>query len=216
MSLLLKVCGITREEDARAAAEAGAHWCGFIFHAPSPRGCSAPQAAAIRTPGLARVGVFVDQDAGAIREIMDAARLDMAQLHGGRDAAFTAECARLIGARRLIRAFWPQRHPSITDLEEHMKAHAPCCAFFLLDAGADGGGSGRSLEWAALRGLEAPRPWLLAGGLNADNVVEALRQCAPGGLDFNSGVEEAPGRKDARKIRAALTAGRRARKEDDA
>lgn len=205
--LTLKVCGMTRQEDVDCAAQAGARMCGFIFHPASPRCCGVERAASLRSSSLIRVGVFVEQSPEEIRDIMTAAQLNMAQLHGPRDAVFTAECARLLGAKRIIRVFWPQRHRTRAGLEDHMRAHAPYCAYFLLDAGQQGGGSGTPLRWAALRQLDAPRPWLLAGGLGPDNALEAAQACSPAGLDFNSGVESAPGQKNHAKLRAALAAG---------
>lgn len=206
--LLIKICGITRQEDADAAAIARADMCGFIFHEGSPRLCTAARAAAITTPNLRRVGVFVGQDARSVRDIMREARLDMAQLHGPQSPIHTADCARLVGAENIIRVFWPQKHPSRADLEEHFHGHSRHCAYFLLDAGQGGGGSGKALRWQALRGLTSPRPWLLAGGLSPTNAAEALALNLAGltGLDFNSGVEDQPGQKNPEKIHAAVKA----------
>ena len=207
-ALLVKICGITRQQDADAAVAAGADMCGFIFHEGSPRCCTPEQVAALHTPGLRRVGVFVGQSPREVRHIMQEARLDMAQLHGPQNPMHTADCARLLGAENIIRVFWPQRHPSRADMEEHLRGHSRHCAYFLLDAGQQGGGSGKPLRWQALRGLDSPRPWLLAGGLGPHNAAEALALGLAGlaGLDFNSGVEEAPGSKSAAKIQAAVAA----------
>ena len=87
-----------------------------------------------------------------------------------------------------------------------MERHAHAAGMFLLDAGTSGGGSGQRVDGEGLRGLHAPRPWLLAGGLTPENVREAVEACAPHGVDFNSGLESEPGRKDPSRIRAALTA----------
>ena len=206
--LLVKVCGLTRQQDADACAEAGVDLCGFIFHPASPRGVTPAVAAGLHSHGMARVGVFVKQSADEVLAIMDAARLDFAQLHGGQDAAF---CDR-VGPERVIRAAWPQRHADRSALQAELAGLAPHVRCFLLDAGTSGGGHGATMDWSALRGLAPGAPWLLAGGLTPDNVAGAVAPCGghdPGaliGVDLNSGVESAPGQKDATRVAAALAA----------
>lgn len=200
--MLSKICGLTRQEDVDEAARLGARFCGFIFHPKSPRSIAPEQAARLQSGSMQRVGVFVEQNAGEIARIMREARLDLAQLHGGQSVA----CARDVGAERVIRVLWPDRYMHRALLHNELQKYAETCAWYLLDAGLAGGGSGRRLEWQDLYGLRAPHPWLLAGGLNADNVERALKQCAPDGVDFNSGIENAPGRKNLRKMAAAVRA----------
>ena len=200
--MLTKVCGLTRQEDVDAAARLGADFCGFIFHPASPRCISPQQARALDSGRMARVGVFVDQDAEEILAIMAGARLGYAQLHGAQDRA----TAQRIGPARVIRVLWPERFASRAELVAEMAAWADSCALFLLEAGHGGGGSGRPQDWTRLAGLVSPRPWLLAGGLTPGNTAAALAACAPGGLDFNSGVEEAPGNKSPDLLAAALAA----------
>ncbi|MBZ2172097.1 phosphoribosylanthranilate isomerase [Nitratidesulfovibrio sp. SRB-5] len=206
--LLVKVCGLTRQQDADACAEAGVDLCGFIFHPASPRAVTPAVAAGLHSHGLARVGVFVKQSADEVLAIMDATRLDFAQLHGGQDAAF---CDR-VGPERVIRAAWPQRHADRSALQAELAGLAPHVHCFLLDAGTSGGGHGATMDWSALRGLAPGAPWLLAGGLTPDNVAGAVAACGghdPGaliGVDLNSGVESAPGQKDATRVAAALAA----------
>lgn len=199
----VKICGLRRQEDLDCAAEAGAEFCGFIFHPASPRSISPQAAARLDSRGLRRVGVFVRQTEEEIREILRVARLDLVQLHGDQ----SPDCARALGAERVIRVLWPARYPDRAALEAAMALHAPSTALFLLDAGMGGGGSGQRLLTPFLGDLESPRPWLLAGGLTPDNARQALNAC-PGacGADLNSGLESAPGRKDHHKIRAALAA----------
>ncbi|MCD7982907.1 MAG: phosphoribosylanthranilate isomerase [Desulfovibrio sp.] len=200
--MLIKICGLTRQADVDEAARLGARFCGFIFHPKSPR-CLAPeQAARLESGSMQRVGVFVEQSADEILRVMREARLDLAQLHGGQSVA----CARAVGAERVIRVIWPDRYMHRAQLHSELQKHAEACAWYLLDAGLAGGGSGKRLEWQDLYGLRAPHPWLLAGGLNTDNVRRALAQCAPDGVDFNSGIEDAPGRKNSQKMAAAVTA----------
>lgn len=200
--MLIKICGLTRQEDLDLASRLGAQFCGFIFHPKSPRYAAPEQVGRLESGSMLRVGVFVEQEAEEILRIMEAARLDLAQLHGRQ----SLECARKVGAKRVIRVIWPDRYAHRALLHAELHKHAQACAYYLLDAGTAGGGSGRRLEWQDLSGLRPPRPWLLAGGLNAGNVRQALSRCAPQGVDFNSGVEDAPGLKNAHKLRASVAA----------
>jgi len=201
-ALLVKICGITRAADGIACAEAGADMLGFIFAAKSPRRVTPATVAALPRTTAKRVGVFVEQTLDEILAIMDAAALDLAQLHGGQDPEF----CRAVGPERVIRAFWPQKHPDTASLEAAMAPFAGAIRFALLDAGTAGGGHGNALDFAALAELSPPMPWLLAGGLGPDNVAEALRLARPHGLDLNSGVESSPGLKELGKVRRSLWA----------
>lgn len=212
--MIVKICGLRTQEDVDAVA-LGAHMCGFIFVPDSPRAVTVTEVAALETSHLLRVGVFVDASQDDIREAVRLARLDVVQLHG----THSEDCARYLqalpagnkanGAHRplmRIRTVWPAAYASVDALETDLRHFAPCADMFLLDAGTQGGGTGRTLPWEQLRHLRSPRPWLLAGGLTADNARAALDACSPHGLDFNSGLETITGRKDARKIAAALRA----------
>ena len=141
--MLIKFCGLTRQEDVDHAASLGAAMCGFIFHPRSPRGVTVAQAAALDSGAMLRVGVFVNQGADEIRRIMDEARLDYAQLHGHQ----SVECARAIGAERVIRVLWPDRYTHRALLYNDLQRNAEACAYYLLDAGLKGGGSGHKLDW---------------------------------------------------------------------
>lgn len=195
--MLVKICGLTRQADVDAALRLGANFCGFIFHEKSPR-CITPEAAArLHTgPQAKRVGVFVNQGADEILDIMGRARLDIAQLHGEQ----SVECARRIGFYQVIRVLWPRRYDNLALLEEEMARHADACCWYLLDAGLSGGGSGRHLDWRELARLRPPHSWLLAGGLGPDNLAWATTLCRPDGVDINSGIEDAPGVKNAEKM----------------
>jgi len=197
---MVKVCGLTRAEDAAAVARHGATLAGFIFHPPSPRNMTVSRVAAIGTGGLLRVGVFVGQDADEVRRIMEEAGLHLAQLAGDQDRDF----CNAVGRLRVLRVFRPERHARVLDLEEEMQAYAGCMRMALLDAGSSGGGHGRTLDFSSLAGLRAPCPWFLAGGLGPHNLAQALSACAPAGVDLNSGLESAPGIKDHARIAAAL------------
>lgn len=198
----LKICGMKRQADLDCAARLGFDFCGFIFHEKSPRYCEPAAAAKLKTGKMARVGVFLNQEAAEIIKIMRTAKLDYAQLHG----AQTERDALRIGKDRVIRVLWPQRYENMDSLRA--EAAKWDCALFLLDAGQSGGGSGRSLDWGDLARLDLPAPWLLAGGLGAHNAREALERCSPWGLDFNSCLEDGPGLKNHDKMLAAVLAAR--------
>ena len=218
---LVKVCGLTREEDVDLCLELGVDFTGFIFVAGSPR-CITPAKAAGMPAGKAgRVGVFASQSVEEVADIMKKAKLDFAQLHGGESVEF---CKRL-GPERVIRTFWPQRIMRELSLEEAKQVgedtenagaslanalqktcepFADVCAYFLMDSGLGGGGSGQTQNWDRLDGFASPLPWLLAGGIGPDNAADALRACPASGLDCNSGVEQAPGIKDEQKLRRLM------------
>jgi phosphoribosylanthranilate isomerase len=199
---LVKICGMTRPEDVLGCTEAGADFLGFIFAAKSPRRLTPEQAAALPRTTARRVGVFVEQTLDEVLAVMEAADLDLAQLHGGQDPDF----CRAVGPDRVIRAFWPRNHPDTASLAAAMAPFAGAVRFALLDAGTAGGGHGVSLDFAPLAGLNPPMPWLLAGGLGPHNAAEAIRLASPHGLDLNSGVESSPGLKDLEKVRRSLWA----------
>ncbi len=198
----IKVCGLTRQADVDVAARLGAAFCGFVFHPASPRFVTPEAAAALDSGRMARVGVFVEQEAEEILAVMAAARLDYAQLHGAQGRA----CAERIGPGRVIRVVWPERCSGRGELEALLAEHAGSCAWFLLEAGRGGGGSGRPQDWGRLAGLRAPRPWLLAGGLGPQNAAAAVAAVRPDGLDCKSGVEDAPGKKAPELLAAAVAA----------
>ena len=201
---LVKVCGLTRAEDALICADLGVDWLGFIFHPGSPRAVEPGLAAGFETGAARRVGVFVDQGPAEVRRLMAEARLDLAQLHGSQGREF----CQAVGPERVIKVFWPQRHAGLDSLNREMAGFGEAAAFFLLDAGLAGGGHGRPLEPGLLTGLKPPRPWLLAGGLESASVRDFAKRPPDGlaGFDFNSRVETAPGLKDRRLVAAAVEA----------
>jgi phosphoribosylanthranilate isomerase len=201
--LLCKICGLTRAEDVELCHGLGADFIGFIFAPGSPRFVT-PEAAADLPDGPAlRVGVFAGTNPAATRAAARRARLDFIQLHGGEDPAF----CRALGSDRVIKTLWPEKCTP-EELERDMDRFAPACAYFLLDAGQSGGGSGKILPTNALRDFlqrgRPPRPWFLAGGLGPDNARAALAALEPDGVDMNSALESAPGVKDHKLVREAL------------
>lgn len=201
MRTRVKICGITRREDAQLAAALGADAVGFIFWPRSPRVIAADAARAIGDalpPFVARVGVFVDASPDSVARTVRDARLQMVQLHGDERVEDFTDC----GAS-LIKTV------SLTDDEAVVRAQAlPPAVTPLVDAHdpARRGGTGRAADWARARRLAAGRPIVLAGGLDADNVGEAVRLVRPWAVDLSSGVEAAPGIKDSTKLAAFFRA----------
>ena len=195
MSVRVKICGITSIDDAQAAVEAGADALGFMFYEPSPRYLTPEEAGAIirELPAhVARVGVFVDADEATIRNTATTAGLDTLQFHGNESPDFCTQFE-----LRTIKAFRMKDRELLAQLAGY-KTDA-----WLLDSYVQGvpGGTGERFNWDLA--VEAKRlgcPILLAGGLTPDNAGEAVDQVAPFGLDVSSGVEAAPGRKDAAKM----------------
>ncbi|MDR1828859.1 MAG: phosphoribosylanthranilate isomerase [Methylobacteriaceae bacterium] len=201
---LVKICGLTRAEDTALAEELGAAFTGFVFARKSPRFIEPAAAGAIPKGRSKRVGVFVNAPEEEILRAVDAARLDFIQLHGGE----SVETCRRLGPERLIKVLWPQAE-SPGSLQQAIDTFAGACAWFLLDAGSAGsGGTGGALEWAALRSLRFPKPWLLAGGLGPDTLapaLAALRPMVPDGVDINSMVELSPGIKNKSLVRKTFS-----------
>src|SRR5688572_19296993 len=198
--LFVKICGLTRVQDAELAAALGARALGFVFWPDSPRAVTAETAKAIaaRIPkDVAKVGVFVNEDIERVRDIVDEVGLDFAQLHGDETPEY---CQRL--ARKVIKAV------GIREDGDSTFASFDSDVLLLVDAHdpAARGGTGRTVDWDAARAVAAERPLILAGGLNAANVRLAIRSVRPYGVDVSSGVESAPGVKDPNRMRAFFEA----------
>jgi phosphoribosylanthranilate isomerase len=196
MTAKLKVCGVTSLEDARAAIDCGAEYLGFNFYAKSPRYIEPPSARAIigRLPDdIICVGVFVNEPRPEdVVEILRASGAHMAQLHGDESPDYCAG----VGAERVIKALRIG-----DDFDPRRVLDYPASAI-LLDA-FDAklyGGTGKTANWRIAREASKLTRVFLAGGLSPDNVLEAIRAVEPFGVDVNSGVESAPGRKDASKL----------------
>jgi phosphoribosylanthranilate isomerase len=187
--MMVKVCGITHREDAVAAVDAGATALGFIFYPKSPRYVQ-PEAAAELGDGLDvwKVGVFVGESPSAIEAVMRAARMDVAQVYGGA----APEGGRVWRAFR-VGAGW-----QIGDLPYPPDT---CEALFL-----DGAANGVSFDWKIAR--DAGQKVIIAGGLDASNVAQAIRVARPWGVDASSKLESAPGIKDHEKVRRFVEAAR--------
>jgi phosphoribosylanthranilate isomerase len=192
----LKVCGVTSLEDARAAIDCGAEYLGFNFYPKSPRYIAPQSARAIieRLPDeIISVGVFVNESRPEdVVEILLVSGAKLAQLHGDESPAYCAG----VGAQRVIKALRVG-----DDFDARRVLDYPASAI-LLDAFDSKlyGGTGRTANWAIAREAAKLTKVFLAGGLSPDNIVEAIRAVEPFAVDVNSGVESAPGRKDASKL----------------
>jgi phosphoribosylanthranilate isomerase len=201
MSVRVKICGVTRLEDAEAAVAAGADALGFMFYERSTRRVTLAEAAAIcrqLPPLVSKVGVFVDAAIEVIEDAVARCGLDAVQLHGAESPAF---CGRL--ARPVIKAVRVRGPETLAELEAY------ATAAWLLDAYVPGqpGGTGATFDWGlATQAVALGRPVILAGGLTATNVAAAVRQVRPYAVDVSSGVEREPGRKEAAAMRAFVQA----------
>lgn len=199
---LIKICGITNLADAQVAVEAGADALGFNFWRPGKRYIAPESAARIAAQLPARimkVGVFVDEDAAEVQRIAEAVGLACLQLHGRE----TPEYAQTLAAsgRRVWKALRVDE-----DFRPAALAAYSVDAFLLDGAGAAPGGNAATFDWQRAREARAFGRVILAGGLNPDNVAEAVRTVEPWGVDVASGVESAPGRKDAALVRRFIEA----------
>ncbi len=191
----IKICGITTLDDALTVYEAGADALGFIFYPKSPRCVPPKPAREIITAlprGIAKVGVFVNEDPERVVKIAQSCDLDLLQFHGTEAPSY----CRQFPASMVIKAFLPR---TAADLES--VADYPVRAI-LVDAFAPGlyGGTGKVSNWELAREIGEKYPLILSGGLNERNIEEAIESVSPDAVDINSGVEFAPGRKDHAKI----------------
>jgi phosphoribosylanthranilate isomerase len=201
MTTRVKICGITRVDDALAAARAGASAIGLVFWPGSPRCVTVKRAAEIASvllqSPISLVGVFVDQPPALVHEIVRTAKLDAIQLHGDESVtSYEFNCP-------VIKAVAVGMHWDAAALDA-----IPAEVLPLLDA-ADTrgrGGTGRQIDWGLGAAASARRRILLAGGLRPDNVALAIASVSPYGIDVSSGLETRPGVKDAGKMREFLAA----------
>jgi len=212
----VKICGLTRREDVLAAARLGADALGFVF-AGGPRQLTAAQArdlTAAAPPFVNRVGVFGPDQRKEAPAIAEACRLDTLQILGPPDPAY---CAYFRGRFAIIAAIGvPARGdngggPDLNALAETIADLAPHVDGILLDTAKAGmlGGTGQAFDWSILSGMEAVCPLLVAGGLNPENVGALVAAAQPWAVDVSSGIESAPGIKDAAKLAAFIAAAKR-------
>lgn len=196
----IKICGITRPDDAALAQDLGADALGLNFYERSPRHIDLPRAAKVAAgvgPLTILVGLFVNPTAALVRQVLAAVPLGLLQFHGDEANDFCSQFQ-----RPWIKAVRVQNPDAIAaEIDQYPGAQG-----FLLDSFVEGarGGTGQTFDWSAIPALA--KPYMLAGGLTAENVTTAIRQCRPYAVDVSSGVEAAPGIKDAAKMRAFIDA----------
>lgn len=199
----VKICGLTRVEEAMACAVAGAAAVGCVFHSGSPRNVNTAIAAEIRRalpPEIACVGVFVDESFKNIMRIVARTGFAAVQLHGGETPEFVD---RLLGEGLfVIKALFAEREPGFAEAPR-FKSSA-----FLAECGKGPlpGGNARGWEWGRAGPLARHHPLILAGGLAPENAAQAVRAASPDAVDVSSGVEAGPGRKDIRKVEQFIAA----------
>lgn len=199
MRTRVKICGITRTEDALAASRLGADAIGLVFYAPSPRAVSAAQAAEVvraLPPFVTRVGLFVNAEREDIAAAIEAAQLDLLQFHGDESPA---DCRG--HGRPWIKALRMAPEMDVAaEMDRFREAQG-----ILLDAWRPGvpGGTGETFDWRRIP-AQRPRPLILAGGLAPENVADAIRTVRPWAVDVSGGVERAKGIKDADRMAAFI------------
>jgi phosphoribosylanthranilate isomerase len=201
--MFVKICGITRRDDAEAAVGAGANALGFVFWPGSPRCIDPFRARAITSelpPFVTPVGVFVDQPAEYVNGVAGLAHLGAVQLHGEESAGYARTMNRPVikavalhgGAAAAVEGIelWPERVLVLLDVHDPVRR----------------GGTGQTIDWTAAAAVARRRRVVLAGGLTAENVGEAIARVRPFGIDVSSGVEQAPGIKDHGRLKALFEA----------
>lgn len=186
---LIKMCGMTREDDAVKAVTLGANAIGLLFYDKSPRFVSRASAAAIARavpPEILKVGLFVDADAEFVRAVLDEVALDILQFHGNESPAY---------CNSFGLPFWKTVRPKSADSLPDEIAVYPDAAGILLDTWhpTKAGGTGETFDWGVLDNLVIDQHLILAGGLNPGNIREAINRVRPWAVDVCSGVEASPG-----------------------
>jgi phosphoribosylanthranilate isomerase len=197
----IKICGLTRQEDVLFAENMGAWALGFIFHKGSPRYISPDQVGklTLQSPGVFKVGVFVDASQEEILQTVKTAQLTAIQLHGDETPRFCSELKSALPGHKMIKAFRLQSEDELSLIPPYSM-----CDARLVDAFEPGkpGGTGKIARWDLATLAKSNGELILSGGLNSDNVAQALGQVRPNGFDVSSGVEDSPGIKNHAKIRA--------------
>ena len=196
MRTRVKICGITRDEDLRATADAGADAFGLVFYPPSPRFLTLERARELTRAApafLTSVALFVNATADEVERVLEVVQPQVLQFHGEESPEF----CRAFGVP-YVKAC---RVKTGVDLLEYWRPFSDACGW-LADAWVEGyGGAGAGFDWSLVPAVRA-KPLVLSGGLNPENVGEAIRRVKPWGVDVSSGVESAKGTKDAEKIAA--------------
>ncbi|MFD3191216.1 phosphoribosylanthranilate isomerase [Sedimentitalea sp. HM32M-2] len=207
----VKICGLRSADAVRAAVDAGARYVGFVFFARSPRHLTPARAsdlAADVPEGVCKVALTVDADDATLDQLVDRVPLDMLQLHGRESPDRVAELRQRFGLP-VMKAVGVADEADLPALDDYLRVADQV----LVDAKPPKdavlpGGNGLAFDWRLIAGRRWPVPWMLAGGLTPQNVAEAIAMTGARQVDVSSGVESAPGVKDANLIRAFLAAAR--------
>ena len=213
MSLLVKICGLTTPDTLSAALAAGTDMVGFVFFPPSPRHVSLSAARELGRDANGRalkVALTVDADDATFANIVETLHPDLLQLHGRETVARIRDLKQRFGLP-VMKAIPIETAADLASLA----GYAEVCDRILFDARAPKdatrpGGLGAAFDWHLLQDLQLDRPFMVSGGLSADNVAEAVRITRAGGVDVSSGVERTPGIKDCDMIRDFIRAARAA------
>ena len=200
MDIRVKICGLRDAGHIAAAAKAGANYLGFVFFPRSPRNLTLTQARglALAVPvGIAKVGLVVDADNAFLDALLAEVPLDLLQLHGRESVARVAEVRARYGLP-VMKAVGVADADDLAAVADYSQVADQILVDAKAPAGADlPGGNGRAFDWTLLSRRRWPRPWMLAGGLTPENVAEAIYLTGARQVDVSSGVETAPGVKDA-------------------
>lgn len=202
----VKICGITQVQQGQAIAELGATALGFICVERSPRYINSQQIQEIIRvipTNIDLIGVFANPSLTKIKGVLQVAQLTAIQLHGDETPEFCAQVKQLWPHLEIIKAFRIKTVGSLENIPQYVEA----IDTLLLDAydPQQLGGTGKTLNWDILATFKPDRPWFLAGGLNPNNILQALDNLAPDGIDLSSGVERSPGDKDIGKVAQLFT-----------
>jgi phosphoribosylanthranilate isomerase len=205
----VKICGLRSRAEVAAAAEAGAFYIGMVFYPPSPRHLTIADARWLAEgvpDGVARVALVVDADDAALAELLDSVPIDMLQLHG-RESPNRVAAIRSHFRLPVMKAVGVGGEQDLAALDDYARAADQLLVDARPPAGARlPGGSGRGFDWRLIAGRRWGGPWMLAGGLNPENVRDAVRLTGATQVDVSSGVERAPGVKDRERILAFVQA----------
>ena len=203
----IKICGITQPDQGMAIAQLGATALGFICVESSPRYVSPEQIQRITQPLLEaqtldapdRVGVFANANLDTICKTVTTGNLNVVQLHGDESLAFCQQVKAALPTVEVIKAFRIRDKAALSQTYDY----ATVADTILLDAYHPNilGGTGHTIDWSILQSFQPDCPWFLAGGLNPENVADAIEQVHPDGIDLSSGVEDSPGHKNLGKVR---------------
>ncbi len=196
----IKICGITNIEDALKVVELGADALGFVFYEKSPRKTTKEKAKEIISSlpkEVVKVGLFVDELEERVNEITSYCNFDILQFHGDETPDY---CKKF--PQKIIKAFRIKDKESLVNIPKYE------VDYYLLDAYSQvaPGGTGRTFNWElAIEAKKFERPIILSGGLNPENIIEAIEKVSPFGVDVSSGVESSPGKKDHKKLKEFIT-----------